>query len=87
MANTLNIFNMSSYKEKRDFEVSLRFAFFHFREVFLHAVKLFEFKFYKVVFVAFSVLEIISQKQMCPHYSSNFGSVSATPLTRFCLKE
>ena len=49
--------------KKRDFEVSLRFAFFHFREVLLRAVKLFEFKFYKVIFVAFSVLEIKSQKQ------------------------
>ena len=54
---------MSSYEENRNFEVTLRFAFFLFREVLVYTVnKLLEFKIYKIIFVASSVLEIISQK-------------------------
>ena len=56
-------FHMSSYEENRNFEVTLRFAFFLFREVLVYTVnKLLEFKIYKIIFVASSVLEIISQK-------------------------
>ena len=55
---------MNSYKEKRNFEVTLRFAFSHFREVLTDAVKKWlEFKTYKFIFVASSVLEIINQKK------------------------
>lgn len=55
---------MSSYEENRNFEVTLRFAFFLFREVLVYAVKkLLKFKMYKIIFVASSVLEIISQKK------------------------
>ena len=54
---------MSSYEENRNFEVILRLAFFLFREVLVYTVKkLLEFKIYKIIFVASSVLEIISQK-------------------------
>ena len=46
-ANTLKIFNMRSYKEKRNFVVNLRCAVFHFREVLLSVVKkAFEFEIY-----------------------------------------
>ena len=46
-ANTFKIFNMRSCKEKRNFEVSQRCAFFHFREVLLSVVKkVFEFEIY-----------------------------------------
>ena len=46
-ANTFKIFNMRSYKEKRNFEVSERCAFFHFGEVLLSVVKkVFEFEIY-----------------------------------------
>ena len=45
--NTLKIFNMNLYKEKRNFEVNLRCAFFDFRQVLLSAVKiLLEFEIY-----------------------------------------
>ena len=45
--NTLKIFNMNSYKEKRNFEVNLRCAFFDFWQVLLSAVKkLLEFEIY-----------------------------------------
>ena len=55
---------MSSYEETRNFEVTLRLAFFLFREVLVYAVKkLLEFNIYKIIFVASSVLEIISQKK------------------------
>lgn len=55
---------MSSYEENRNFEVILRYAFFLFREVLVYTVKkLLEFKIYKIIFVASSVLEIISQKK------------------------
>ena len=55
---------MSSYEENRNFEVILRLAFFLFREVLVYAVKkLLEFNIYKIIFVASSVLEIISQKK------------------------
>ena len=48
---------MSSYDEKRNFEVSLRLAFSHLREVLIYAAKtLFEFKICKVIFVACSVI-------------------------------
>ena len=55
---------MSSYEENRNFEVILRLAFFLFREVLVYTVKkLLEFKIYKNIFVASSVLEIISQEK------------------------
>lgn len=58
------LFHMSSYEENRNFEVILRYAFFLFREVLVYTVKkLLEFKIYKIIFVASSVLEIISQKK------------------------
>ena len=58
------LFHMSSYEENRNFEVILRYAFFLFREVLVYTVKkLLEFKIYKIIFVAYSVLEIISQKK------------------------
>lgn len=72
------LFHMSSYEENRNFEVILRYAFFLFREVLVYTVKkLLEFKIYKIIFVASSVLEIISQKKKkqktktthCPQYS------------------
>ena len=57
-------FHMSSYEENRNFEVILRLAFFLFREVLVYAVKkLLEFKIYKIIFVASSVLGIISQEK------------------------
>ena len=57
-------FHMSSFEENRNFEVTLRLAFFLFREVLVYAVKkLLEFNIYKIIFVASSVLEIISQKK------------------------
>ena len=67
-------FHMSSYEETRNFEVTLRLAFFLFREVLVYAVKkLLKFKFCKIIFVATSVLEIISQEKektnLCPQYS------------------
>ena len=53
---------MSSYEENRNFEVILRLAFFLFREVLVYTVKkLLEFKIYKIIFVASSVLEIMSE--------------------------
>ena len=58
------LFHMSSYEENRNFEVILRYAFFLFREVLVYTVKkLLEFKIYKIIFVASSVLDIISQKK------------------------
>ena len=55
---------MSSYEENRNFEVILRLAFFLFREVLVYTVKkLLEFKIYKIIFVASSVLGIISQEK------------------------
>ena len=69
---------MSSYEETRNFEVTLRLAFFLFREVLVYAVKkLLEFKIYKILFEASSVLEIkVRKKQththtqnLCPQYS------------------
>ena len=53
---------MSSYEEKGNFEVTLRFAFSHFGEVLIYAVNtLLEFKIYKVLFVACSVMDNINQ--------------------------
>ena len=64
---------MSSFEENRNFEVTLRLAFFLFREVLVYTVKkLYEFKIYKIIFVASSVLEIMSenkQTNFCPQYS------------------
>ena len=69
---------MNSYEENRNFEVILRLAFFLFRQVLVYTVKkLLEFKIYKNIFVASSVLEIISQEKkkkktnhkLCPQYS------------------
>ena len=65
---------MSLYEVNRKFEVTLRLAFFLFREVLVYTVKkLLEFKIYKIIFVASSVLGIISQekkkKKNCPQYS------------------
>ena len=55
---------MSSYEENRNLDLILRLAFFLFREVLVYTVKkLLEFKIYKIIFVASSVLEIISQKR------------------------
>ena len=55
---------MSSYEENRNLDLILRLAFFLFREVLVYTVKkLLEFKIYKIIFVASSVLEIISQKK------------------------
>ena len=55
---------MSSYEENRNFEVILRLAFFLFREVLVYTVKkLLEFKIYKIIFVASSVLRIMSEKK------------------------
>jgi len=55
---------MSSYEEKGNFEVTLRFAFSHFGEVLIYAVKtLLEFKIYKVIFVACSVIDNINQEK------------------------
>ena len=70
-------FHMSSYEETRNFEVTLRLAFFLFREVLVYAVKkLLEFKIYKILFEASSVLEIKVRKKththtqnLCPQYS------------------
>ena len=57
-------FRMSSYEENRNFEVTLRLAFFLFREALVYAVKkLLEFKICKIIFVATSVFEIISQEK------------------------
>ena len=65
---------MSSYEETRNFEVTLRLAFFLFREVLVYAVKkLLEFKIYKILFEASSVLEIKVRKKkktnLCPQDS------------------
>ena len=55
---------MSSYEENRNLDLILRLAFFLFREVLVYTVKkLLEFKIYKNIFVASSVLEIISQEK------------------------
>jgi len=61
---------MSSYKEKRNFEINLGFAFSHFREIWLYAVKkLFEYEIYKAILIVSSGLEIIKQKtNVCPQY-------------------
>lgn len=49
-------------KKKGNFEVTLRFAFSHFGAVLIYAVKtLLEFKIYKVLFVACSVIDNINQ--------------------------
>ena len=56
-------FHRSSYEETRNFEVTLRLAFFLFREVLVYAVKkLLKFKIYKILFEASSVLEIKVRK-------------------------
>ena len=65
---------MSSYEENRNFEVTLRLAFFVFREILVYTVKkLLEFKIYKIIFEASSLLEIMpekkNQKTLCPQYS------------------
>ena len=53
---------MSSYEENRNLDLILRLAFFLFREVLVYTVKkLLEFKIYKIIFVASSVLEIMSE--------------------------
>ena len=45
--NALQIFNMKSCKERRNFEINLRCAFFDFQQVLLSAVKkLLEFEIY-----------------------------------------
>ena len=75
---------MSSFEENRNFEVTLRLAFFLFREVLVYAVKkLLEFNIYKIIFVASSVLGIISQEKkktvpniprtlaVCPQFRSH----------------
>ena len=62
---------MSSYEETRNFEVTLRLAFFLFREVLVYAVKkLLEFKIYKILFEASSVLEIKVRKNTHTHKTS-----------------
>ena len=54
---------MSSYEENKNFEVTLRLAFFLFREVLVYAVKkLLEFKIDQIIFEVSSVLEIMSEK-------------------------
>ena len=54
---------MSSFEENRNFEVTLRLAFFLFREVLVYAVKkLLEFKIDQIIFEVSSVLEIMSEK-------------------------
>ena len=54
---------MSSYKEKRNFKVTMRLSFSHFREVLLYAVKtLLKFEMNKVISAVSSGLETISQK-------------------------
>ena len=59
---------MSSFEENRNFEVTLRLAFFLFREVLVYAVKkLLEFKIYKILFEASSVLEIKVRKNTHTH--------------------
>lgn len=61
---------MSLYKENRNFEINLGFAFPHFREIWLYAVKkLFEYEIYKAILIVSSGLEIIKQKtNVCPQY-------------------
>ena len=55
---------MSSYEEKGNFEVTLRFAFSHFGEVLIYAVKtLLEFDMNKVISAVASGLETINQKK------------------------
>ena len=86
-ANTLQIFKMSSHKEKWNIEVTLRFAFSHFMEVLLYTLKWLEFEIYKVIFVVSSVLEIINQKKkILSPWFLEFWQLLATPLTRFCLE-
>ena len=64
---------MSSYEEKGNFEVTLRFAFSHFGEVLIYAVKtLLEFDMNMVISAVASGLETINQKKekkICPNYS------------------
>ena len=61
---------MSSYKGKRNFEINLGFAFSHFREIWLYAVKkVFEYEIYKAVFVVSSGLEIIRKQMSVPSIS------------------
>ena len=88
-ANPLKIFNMRLYKEKRNFEVNLRCAFFLCHEVLLSAVKNYlNLKFIqKVLCVPPSGQEIMNQRRKTrPQYSQKFGSLSTTSLTRFCLE-
>ena len=54
---------MSSYKEKRNFKVTMRLSFSHFREVLLYAVKtLLKFEMNKVISAVSSGLETVNQK-------------------------
>ena len=54
---------MSSYKEKRNFKVTMRLSFSRFREVLLYAVKtLLKFELNKVISAVSSGLETINQK-------------------------
>ena len=71
---------MSLYEVNRKFEVTLRLAFFLFRQVLVYTVKkLLEFKIYKNIFVASSVLEIISQEKKKNKQTTN--SVPNIPRT------
>ena len=83
------MFSMRSYKEKRNFQVNLRCALFHFHQVLLSAVKNYlNLKFIqKVLCVPPSGQEIMNQRTKTrPQYSQKFGSLSTTSLTRFCLE-
>ena len=54
---------MSSYKEKRNFKVTMRLSFSRFREVLLYAVKtLLKFELNKVISAVSSGLETVHQK-------------------------
>ena len=54
---------MSSYKEERNFKVTMRLSFSHFREVLFYAVKtLLKFELNKVISAVSSGLETINQK-------------------------
>ena len=80
---------MRSYKAKRNFQVNLRCALFHFHQVLLSAVNNYlNLKFIqKVLCVTPSGKEIINQRTKTrPEYSQQFGSLSTTPLTHFCLE-
>ena len=81
---------MSSYKEERNFKVTMRLSFSHFREVLFYAVKtLLKFEMNKVISAVSSGLETVNQKNKKTSLSQlflGFGSMSTTPLTQFCLK-